>query len=164
MASSTFRKMVHSPMPKVLAACTRVSSTCSKAPLADRYISGNDMTTAASTVAPQENAIFTLKYSRKNWPTGRFTPNTYNRKNPATVGGSTSGMVKIPSRIVFTSGWEIRTTIQAARIPIKNVNTMDRPAVLIDIRIGDQSMVILPSLFCFAEAVSLKYLHSLVGC
>ena len=73
-------------------------------------------------------------------------------------------MVKIPSRMVFTSGWEIRTTIQAARIPIKNVNTMDRPAVLIDIRIGDQSMIIPSSLLSFAETVCLKYLHSLIAC
>ena len=73
-------------------------------------------------------------------------------------------MVKIPSRMVFIRGWEIRTTIQAARIPIKNVNTMDRPAVLIDIRIGDQSMIIPSSLLSFAEAVCLKYLHSLIAC
>ena len=60
LASSTFQKMVHSPIPRVLAAARRSGSTCSKAPRADRYIRGKDMVTAAITVAPQEKAIFTL--------------------------------------------------------------------------------------------------------
>ena len=70
----TLRKICHSDMPRVLPASMRFRSTCSNAPLADRYIRGKEMATAASTVAPQENAIFTPKYSRKKAPTGLLTP------------------------------------------------------------------------------------------
>ena len=57
----TFRNMAHSPIPRVRAAAGRLGSTCSKAPLAERYISGKDMVTAAMTVADQEKAILILK-------------------------------------------------------------------------------------------------------
>ena len=70
----TLRKICHSDMPRVLPASMRFRSTCSNAPLADRYMRGKEMATAASTVAPQENAIFTPKYSRKKAPTGLLTP------------------------------------------------------------------------------------------
>lgn len=90
--------MLHSLMPRVRAAAMRFGSTCSNAPLAERYMSGKDITTAASTVAVQEKAIFTPKYCKKKMPMGRFTPNRYKRKKPATVGGSTSGSVSTPSQ------------------------------------------------------------------
>ena len=67
--------MLHSLIPRVLAAAARFWSTCSNAPLAERYIKGKDITTAAITAAVHENAILTLKYSIKNCPTGRLTPN-----------------------------------------------------------------------------------------
>ena len=50
--------MAHSPIPRVRAAAGRLGSTCSKAPLAERYISGKDMVTAAMTVADQEKGDF----------------------------------------------------------------------------------------------------------
>ena len=59
--------MFHSLIPSVLPAESTSGFTCSKAPLADRYINGNEITTAANTVAPHENAIFTAKYSIKNY-------------------------------------------------------------------------------------------------
>ena len=53
----------YGPLPhsRVRAAAGRLGSTCSKAPLAERYISGKDMVTAAMTVADQEKAILILK-------------------------------------------------------------------------------------------------------
>ena len=70
----TFQKMFHSLIPSVLPAESTSGFTCSKAPLADRYINGNEITTAANTVAPHENAIFTAKYSIKNLPIGLLIP------------------------------------------------------------------------------------------
>lgn len=67
---TTRQKIARSDMPIVRAAQTRSWSTCSNAPRADRYMSGNETATAASTVAPHEKAIFTLKYSMKNRPIG----------------------------------------------------------------------------------------------
>ena len=131
-------------MPRVRAAAVRFGSTCSKAPLADRYIRGKDIVTAAMTVAPQEKAILMLKKSRKNFPSGRFTPNRYSRKNPATVGGSTRGSVRMPSRIILARPSRMLTTSHAARIPRKNVIKIDRLAVFIDIQTGDQSMAFPP--------------------
>ena len=90
--------------------------------------------------ANQENGIFTLKYSRKNWPRGRFTPRRYRRKKPATVGGSTRGRVKSPSTTARHTGLFRLTTSQAARIPRKNVITMETLAVFMEISTGDQSI------------------------
>ena len=70
----TRKKMLHSLIPSVLPAESTSGFTCSKAPLADRYINGNEITTAANTVAPHENAIFTAKYSIKNLPIGLLIP------------------------------------------------------------------------------------------
>ena len=77
-------------------------------------MSGKDITTAASTVAVQEKAIFTPKYCKKKMPMGRFTPHRYKRKKPATVGGSTSGSVSTPSRRIFIRSFFMLTTHQAA--------------------------------------------------
>ena len=137
-------------MPRVRAAAMRFGSTCSNAPLAERYMSGKDITTAASTVAVQEKAIFTPKYCKKKMPIGRFTPNRYKRKKPATVGGSTSGSVSTPSRRIFIRSFFMLTTHQAARIPRKKVSTMETLAVFMEIRIGDQSILLLLSFYLAA--------------
>ena len=113
-------------------------------------MSGKDITTAASTVAVQEKAIFTPKYCKKKMPIGRFTPNRYKRKKPATVGGSTSGSVSTPSRRIFIRSFFMLTTHQAARIPRKKVSTMETLAVFMEIRIGDQSILLLLSFYLAA--------------
>jgi hypothetical protein len=77
------------------------------------------MTTAAITVAHHEKAIFTAKNSMKNFPIGPLTPKTYNKKNPTTVGGNTSGNVKIPSSIIFAVSFLILTRNQATIKPKK---------------------------------------------
>ena len=53
----TARKVRHSPAPSVRAAPSRLGLTCSKAPSAVRYISGNATTVAEMTVAGQEKTI-----------------------------------------------------------------------------------------------------------
>jgi hypothetical protein len=99
-------------------------------------MSGKEIATAARTVAPQEKAILTLKKSRKNFPTGPRTPNIYRRKNPATVGGRTSGRVRMPSIIIFHVFRRIPATRRAARSPRKKVTTIAAVAVRMEIRIG----------------------------
>ncbi len=117
-----------------------------KSPLAARYISGNEITTAAKTVAPHEKATLTAKYSIKNLPIGLRIPKIYSKKNPATVGGSTSGRVNSPSNIVFIVLLFRRKTSWAAATPRKNVTIILSVAVLKDIIIGDKSIVIYTSL------------------
>jgi hypothetical protein len=64
----------------------------------------------------------------------------YNRKNPATVGGNTSGRVRMPSRIIFQRFRRISATIFAAKIPKKNVSTIAADAVFMEISRGDVSI------------------------
>ena len=116
-------------MPRVLAAYIRLESTCLKAAKQERYISGNEMATAAITVADQLNTILTPKNSSRNLPKGLFTPNTIKRK-PATVGGKTIGRVRILSMINVSLLPLCRYNILAQSIPSKNVNTMLSDAVL----------------------------------
>ena len=52
------QKMRHSVMPSERAASSMPLSTCDKAPRALRYMSGSEITAAASTVANQLKAIF----------------------------------------------------------------------------------------------------------
>ena len=80
------------------------------------------MTTAAITVADHEKAIFTLKNSTKKLPIGPITPKIYNKKNPTTVGGSTIGSVKIPSRTIFIESFLIFINPHATIKPTKKVN------------------------------------------
>ena len=71
---------------------------------------------------------------------GRFTPKIYNRKKPATVGGRTNGNVRMPSQMTLNVSFFRLTTAQAANSPIKNVMKIDRLAVFMEIKIGDQSI------------------------
>jgi hypothetical protein len=91
------------------------------------------------TVAYHEKAIFTVKYSMKKLPIGPLTPKIYNKKNPTTVGGNTIGSVKIPSNTILTVSFLSLTIPQATNKPTKNVIKMDKLAVFIDMKIGDQS-------------------------
>ena len=101
------------------------------------------MTTAAITVAHHENAIFTVKKSIKNLPIGPLTPKIYNKKNPTTVGGNTRGSVKIPSSTLFVVSFFIMTMPQATIKPKKKVIKIDKLAVFIEMKIGDQSIMYL---------------------
>jgi hypothetical protein len=97
------------------------------------------MTTAAITVAYHENAIFTVKYSIKKLPIGPLTPKMYNKKNPTTVGGNTIGSVKTPSSTIFIVSFLILIIPQATNKPTKKVMKIDKLAVFIEMKIGDQS-------------------------
>jgi hypothetical protein len=99
------------------------------------------MTTAAMTVAYHENAIFTVKKSIKNAPIGPLTPKIHSKKNPTTVGGNTRGNVKIPSSMIFSESFFNLTRPQATIKPIKKVMKIDRLAVFIEMKIGDQSVM-----------------------
>jgi hypothetical protein len=99
------------------------------------------MTTAAMTVAHHENAILTVKKSIKNLPTGPLTPKIHNKKNPTTVGGNTNGSVKIPSSAIFSESFFSLTRPQAINKPAKKVMKIDKLAVFIEMKIGDQSVV-----------------------
>ena len=99
------------------------------------------MTMAAITVAGHEKAIFTAKKYIKKLPIGPLTPKMYNRKNPTTVGGNTIGSVKIPSNTIFKVSFLILTRSQATIKPTKKVIRIDRLAVFIDMKMGDQSIM-----------------------
>jgi hypothetical protein len=99
------------------------------------------MTTAAITVAGHENAIFTAKKSIKKLPIGPLTPKIYNKKNPTTVGGSTIGSVKIPSSTIFIVSFLILMIPQATIKPTKKVIKIDKLAVFIEMKTGDQSVM-----------------------
>jgi hypothetical protein len=98
------------------------------------------MTTAAITVAGHENAILYAKKSMKKLPIGPLTPKTYSKKNPTTVGGNTRGSVKIPSSTIFVVSFLILTRPQATIKPKKKVMKIERLAVFIEIKTGDQSV------------------------
>ena len=99
------------------------------------------MTTAAMTVAGHEKAILIAKKSIKKLPIGPLTPKTYNKKKPTTVGGNTRGNVKIPSSTIFTESFLVLTIPQATIKPMKKVMKIDKLAVFIEIKIGDQSVM-----------------------
>jgi hypothetical protein len=108
------------------------------------------MTTAAITVAYHEKAIFTVKNSMKNFPIGPLTPKIHSKKNPTTVGGNTIGNVKIPSSTIFSVSLLILTIPQATIKPTKKVTKIDKLAVFIEMKIGDQSIMPLsPLTFLF---------------
>ena len=70
-----------------------------------RYISGNAITAAATTQPFQVCTILISKLSRRKLPKGLFRLKISSRKNPATVGGSTSGRVRIPSSTALAPGF-----------------------------------------------------------
>src|SRR6202167_559670 len=128
----------HSDAPNVLAASKNRESTCSSAARAERYISGNATTAAAITVAGQEKTTVAPNRIR-SFPRGPFRPNSSKRKNPTTVGGSTSGSRQIPSTSAETKPVR-RCRHTAVAIPATNVTTVATTLVSSDIRRGDQSI------------------------
>ncbi len=77
----------------------------------------------------------------KKAPIGRFTPIRYNKKNPITVGGSTSGTVNIASQHKIHVSFFNDITKKDASIPRKKVTTIEMAAVVNEIIIGEKSMV-----------------------
>jgi hypothetical protein len=65
----------------------------------------------------------------------------YNKKNPTTVGGNTIGSVKIPSRTIFIESFLSLTIPQATIKPTKKVMNIDKLAVFMEMKIGDQSLM-----------------------
>jgi hypothetical protein len=66
-----------------------------------------------------------------------------NKKKPTTVGGNTRGRVKIPSSTIFRESFLSCTIPHATNNPKKNVITIDKLAVFIEIKKGDQSNIII---------------------
>ena len=123
------------------------------------------MTTAAITVAGHEKAILTAKKSIKNMPIGPLTPKIYNKKNPTTVGGNTIGSVKIPSSTIFIVSFLILTIPQATIKPMKKVIKIDKLAIFIEIKIGDQSVMPLsPLIFLIIQKKNNQCLSLFMNC
>ena len=73
-------------------------------------------------------------------PTGPYDPKNTSKKNPATVGGNTNGIVKIPSQKILVAS-DLRYKIHlAANSPKIKVNKIAIVAVFIDMMIGDISI------------------------
>ena len=119
--TATFQKILYSGIPSVLAAWIRFTSICSNAALAFLYISGNAITVAAMIQPAQVCTTLMPNCSYSRIPNGRLLLNRRSRKNPAAVGGSTIGSVRIPSAIAFTFGPALITFLAANR-PRKNEN------------------------------------------
>ena len=132
------QNIIQSVIPKERPASHRPGSICSRAALADLYISGKETTVAVMTVAIHVKAICRPNCSTKNLPTRRLVPRMYNSKNPTTVGGSTRGRVKIPSAIILTTSLFCCRTHHAVRVPRKNTMMMVVMAVCREIHRGDQ--------------------------
>ena len=66
--------------------------------------------------------------SIQNWPNAVFEPHTNSRMKPHTVGGSTIGMVKMASKMLFARGDRFRQKYAAKR-PRMTMNTMAMPVV-----------------------------------
>ena len=77
------------------------------------------------------------KFSRRNLPNERLRLKIKRRKKPATVGGRTSGIVRIPSRTALEPGLSFMIFL-AQKIPRKNAIVVATTPVLRDIHRGLQ--------------------------
>src|ERR1039457_1483004 len=136
--SATERNTRHSEAPSVRAASRKRESTCSRAARAVRYISGNATTDAAITVAGHEKTTVAPSFS-SSFPGGPLRPNKSSRKNPTTVGGSTSGSRQTPSTSAI-AGPVRRWRHAAAARPATSVTSVATTLVSSDIQSGDQSI------------------------
>ena len=89
--------------PSVRPASAKLWSKPSNAPRAVRYMSGKATTVAAMTVASQEKITLMLNSCKKR-PMKLLRPKMSSRKKPTTVGGSTSGKVRMPSTMPCPCG------------------------------------------------------------
>src|SRR6202041_967591 len=99
---------------------------------------GNETTVAAITVAGQEKTTLAPNCSN-NVPSGPLRPKSSSRRNPTTVGGSTSGSRKIPSTRAAPA--PARFWLQAAAAnPATSVTSVATRLVATEINRGDQSI------------------------
>ena len=121
-------------------ACARpaanAGSTCSSAARAVMYISGNETTAAAITVAGQEKTTVVPTRNR-SWPIGPFLPKSRSRRKPTTVGGRMSGSNKTPSRIASADPVRLPRHA-AAETPATNVIAVAVRLVAREIQIGEK--------------------------
>ena len=82
------------------------------------YSSGNAITAAAITQPFHVCTTLKSKFSMRNFPKGLLRLKINSKKKPATVGGSTSGIVRIPSHIALDTGF-IFIILRAQKIPRK---------------------------------------------
>ena len=135
---TTFQNMDVSLIPKVLPAFTRSGSTSSKAARAFLYMSGNAITMAAMTQPVQVCTTLMSKVLSKNMPKALLLENIRSRMKPATVGGSTKGMVNRPSTKALVPGFNLMTFL-AVYIPKKKDMMVATIPVLRDMMRGLQS-------------------------
>lgn len=133
----------------------RFTSTCSKAARALRYINGKAMTAAAITHPFQVCTTLKSKLSSKNFPNGLRRLNIRSRKKPATVGGSTSGIVRIPSRTALDTGFSFMIFL-AQKIPKKNAMTVATKPVFKEIHSGLQLISCINSIILSNSPVCTK--------
>lgn len=72
-------------------------SNASNAPRAVRYIKGKEIIVVVKTAEYHVIVILNPNFSRTSEPRGPYGPISFNIKKPTTVGGKTSGKVRIPS-------------------------------------------------------------------
>jgi hypothetical protein len=107
------------------------------------YISGNDITAAAITVAGQEKTTDVWNNAR-NLPIQPCFPMDNNRPKPTTVGGNTSGRMKAPS--ITGLNFPLYLDIQrAAAIPSTKVIAVVTSTVFKEIHKGDKYSFIKPT-------------------
>ena len=102
-------------------------------------MSGKATTTAAITVACQLKTSGNPIWSN-HAPTGVLRPKNMSNRKPQTVGGSTIGIVKIASMMLWVRGFK-RSVHQAASNPKMKMKMIAVPVVLSVTRRGDQSRV-----------------------
>ena len=89
--------------------------------------------------------ILKSKFSRRNFPKGLRRLKIISRKKPATVGGSTRGIVRIPSNTALVTGF-IFIIFLAHQIPRKNAMVVATAPVFKEIHKGDQLISCINSL------------------
>ena len=89
--------------------------------------------------------ILKSKFSRRNFPKGLRRLKIISRKKPATVGGSTRGIVRIPSNTALVTGF-IFIIFLAHQIPRKNAIVVATAPVFREIHKGDQLISCINSL------------------
>ncbi|SSN11321.1 Uncharacterised protein [Klebsiella pneumoniae] len=102
--------------PRVLAACSSLTSTPSSARRMARTISGKDITAAASTAPRQLKAKLMPNQSYSQLPINPRRPMATSSRYPTTTGGSTSGRWRILSSSALP-GKVRRTSSQEKKMP-----------------------------------------------
>ena len=110
------------------------------------------MTLAAMTHPSQVCTTLILKFWNRNIPRGLLLLNNSSRKNPAAVGGSTSGIVRIPSASAFFAGGNF-TTFSAVNMPAKKQIIVAAIPVFKEIYKGLQSKFFKTAMIVYSTSV-----------